>query len=162
MDKLGFVVLTLAVIGTLMAPIPLLGQPLTCDGEVVTIVGTEGDDVIVGTPGDDVIHGLGGIDNIEGRGGNDIICGGLGDDTLLGHGLLRDQDGVGATFTQGIIIPFGLSLGVAGTVSPIPIFVAAGPGGTLIGIFADAAGEVDSVQYAVNFEAPSTATCTLT
>ncbi len=66
-----------------MKSIPI-EEPLTCGGEVVTIIGTEGNDVIVGTPGIDVIHGLGGNDNIEGRGGNDLICGGDGDDEING------------------------------------------------------------------------------
>jgi Ca2+-binding RTX toxin-like protein len=57
-----------------------------CDGATVTIVGTEGDDVIEGTDGRDVIHGLGGDDVIYGRAGNDIICGGDGADKIVGHG----------------------------------------------------------------------------
>jgi Ca2+-binding RTX toxin-like protein len=58
--------------------------PLLCNGTVVTIPGTEGDDVLLGSPGPDVIHGLGGNDIIKGRGGNDVICGGEGNDTLKG------------------------------------------------------------------------------
>ncbi len=50
----------------------------------VTIMGTEGDDVIRGTEGRDVIAGLGGNDRIWGLGGNDLICGGLGDDWIDG------------------------------------------------------------------------------
>ncbi|MGZ5214522.1 MAG: hypothetical protein ACXWEN_12345, partial [Actinomycetota bacterium] len=41
----------------------------TCQGQVATIVGTPGDDVITGTPGNDVIVGLGGNDVINGMGG---------------------------------------------------------------------------------------------
>jgi Ca2+-binding RTX toxin-like protein len=55
-----------------------------CRGEIATIVGTVGDDVIEGTPGDDVIHALEGNDVIRGFGGNDLICGGLGADTIYG------------------------------------------------------------------------------
>jgi Ca2+-binding RTX toxin-like protein len=57
---------------------------LLCDGQEVTIVGTEGPDVLIGTAGKDVIHGLSGNDTIRGRGGNDVICGGNGRDTLSG------------------------------------------------------------------------------
>jgi uncharacterized repeat protein (TIGR01451 family) len=57
-----------------------------CGGQLATIVGTPGDDVIEGTPGNDVIHGLAGNDIINGRGGHDILCGGTGSDTLNGGG----------------------------------------------------------------------------
>ena len=55
-----------------------------CQGEVATIVGTEGDDEIRGTSGPDVIVGLGGSDRILGRGDNDLICAGDGDDVVYG------------------------------------------------------------------------------
>ena len=55
-----------------------------CYGHKVTILGTNGDDVIMGTNGADVIHGLDGDDDISGLAGNDIICGGSGDDTIGG------------------------------------------------------------------------------
>ena len=58
----------------------------SCLGEHVTIVGTEGKDVLVGTKGDDVIAGLGGKDKLKGKGGNDLLCGGAGKDTLKGGG----------------------------------------------------------------------------
>jgi RTX calcium-binding nonapeptide repeat (4 copies) len=61
-----------------------LTGPLTCNGQPVTIVGTNGDDVLDGTEGDDVITGLGGADILNGNGGNDILCGGDGYDVLLG------------------------------------------------------------------------------
>lgn len=54
----------------------------TCDGEVATIVGTNGADVLVGTPGRDVIVGLRGSDTITGLGGNDVICGNAGPDSI--------------------------------------------------------------------------------
>ena len=50
----------------------------------VTIVGTDGADLLRGTPGRDVIAGLGGNDIIVGLGGDDAICGGLGNDKLDG------------------------------------------------------------------------------
>jgi hypothetical protein len=76
--------------GTIVNPIAALDAAtwvdleLRCGGELVTIHGTNGDDVIIGTDGDDVIHGRGGDDFIDGRGGNDIICGGAGDDVIYG------------------------------------------------------------------------------
>jgi Ca2+-binding RTX toxin-like protein len=59
--------------------------PLTCDGQSVTVVGTNGDDILEGTEEDDVIHGFGGHDIIHGLAGDDIICGGGGNDVLLGE-----------------------------------------------------------------------------
>ncbi len=76
--------------GTIVNPIAALDAAewvdlsLTCQGEVITITGTSGDDVLEGTEGDDVIHGKGGDDLINGNGGNDLICGGPGDDVLDG------------------------------------------------------------------------------
>lgn len=55
-----------------------------CFGQLPTIVGTSGPDVISGTSGRDVIMGLSGKDTINGRGGDDRICGGDGADTLKG------------------------------------------------------------------------------
>ena len=55
-----------------------------CHGEVITIMGTNGDDVLRGTPGRDVIMGLDGDDRIFGLGGNDVICGGFGRDYIAG------------------------------------------------------------------------------
>jgi hypothetical protein len=61
----------------------------TCGGKPVTIVGTDGDNIIVGTENDDVILALKGNDTIYGLGGKDTICGDQGDDTIFG-GDLRD------------------------------------------------------------------------
>ncbi|WP_345263940.1 hypothetical protein [Nocardioides nanhaiensis] len=58
--------------------------PPTCGGELATIVGTAGADVLTGTPGPDVIAGLAGFDRIDGGGGDDVICGGDGADRLTG------------------------------------------------------------------------------
>jgi hypothetical protein len=60
------------------------GPVVLCDGQVATLVGTSGDDMLMGTPGADVIHGLGGNDILHGLGGDDLLCGGDGDDTLRG------------------------------------------------------------------------------
>ena len=46
-----------------------------CQGEMATIVGTNGDESITGTEADDVIAALDGDDIVDGRGGNDLICG---------------------------------------------------------------------------------------
>lgn len=56
-----------------------------CSGQVATIVGTSGDDVLQGTAGPDVIAGLQGDDVILGAAGDDVICGGFGDDFLVGN-----------------------------------------------------------------------------
>ncbi len=63
----------------------------TCKGLPVTILGTQGNDILVGTLiGADVIHGFGGNDTIEGQGGDDTICGGDGNDKIYG-GLGNDN-----------------------------------------------------------------------
>ncbi len=59
--------------------------PPTCKGQVATLWGTSGDDVLEGTDGPDVIVGLGGDDVIKGLKGADIICGNGGDDILYGN-----------------------------------------------------------------------------
>ena len=61
-------------------------QVVMCQGQVATIVGTNGNNIINGTSGNDVIHGLGGNDIIKGKGGNDVICGGDGADEAHGDG----------------------------------------------------------------------------
>jgi poly-gamma-glutamate capsule biosynthesis protein CapA/YwtB (metallophosphatase superfamily) len=57
---------------------------VSCRGQVATILGTEGDDLVVGTPGDDVIVTRGGDDAVWAGGGNDLICLGDGDDFANG------------------------------------------------------------------------------
>ena len=57
---------------------------ITCDGVVVTRVGTTGHDTLIGTSGPDVIYSFGGHDLIAGLGGDDILCGGDGNDILFG------------------------------------------------------------------------------
>jgi len=71
------------VAGFLAAP-TTAAAAITCDGEVATIVGTAGNDLINGTAGRDVIHARSGNDTINGKGGNDLICAGKGDDTVRG------------------------------------------------------------------------------
>lgn len=76
-----------------------------CAGMRVTILGTNGRDVLRGTPGDDVIAGLAAGDTIDGRGGDDVICGGDGDDRLHGgpgeDRLLGQGDYVGVNGVRG-------------------------------------------------------------
>jgi Ca2+-binding RTX toxin-like protein len=71
-----------------MTPIPTQTQqaspPTLCRGQLATIVGTPGNDVLLGTAGPDVIASLGGRDTVSGLGGSDLICGGLGKDKLNG------------------------------------------------------------------------------
>jgi Ca2+-binding RTX toxin-like protein len=49
-----------------------------------SITGSAGDDIIIGNSGNDIIKGGGGDDIIYGGGGNDIIDGGDGNDTIYG------------------------------------------------------------------------------
>jgi Ca2+-binding RTX toxin-like protein len=86
-----------AAVGTATA-----ANPVTCFGQVATIVGTSGDDFLTGTAGADVIVGLGGFDSIDGLAGPDRICGGSDVDSMLG-GLGRDRihGGVGNDLFDG-------------------------------------------------------------
>jgi Ca2+-binding RTX toxin-like protein len=68
------------------APPPLV----MCAGQIATIEGTPGNDVLPGTNGDDVIHGLGGHDIISAGDGDDTVCGGDGNDAISG-GTGKDQ-----------------------------------------------------------------------
>jgi TolB protein len=71
----------------------------TCQGKVVTITGTAGNDVLTGTEGDDVIAGHGGDDVINGLDGADTICGGDGTDTVT----YKDHElAVGANLGGGV------------------------------------------------------------
>jgi len=56
----------------------------TCKGQVATIVGTSGADVLNGTEKRDVVVLMGGDDQFRGLGGKDVICGNGGDDLLRG------------------------------------------------------------------------------
>ncbi len=76
--------------------------------------------------------------------------------------LTKDQDGAGPTFTQTLPIVGPVALGAPGTSNSFGVFVATGPAGFMFGTFVDPSCEVDSVSYAVNVEAPSTATCSIT
>ncbi len=96
-------VLWLIGAGLVIAPSPAIAA-LSCGGEIVTIPGTSGDDVLAGTPGRDVIHGRGGNDLIKGLGGNDVICGGTGNDRIWGgggHDVLLGEDGADTIYGNG-------------------------------------------------------------
>jgi Ca2+-binding RTX toxin-like protein len=55
-----------------------------CNGQLATIAGTSGNDILVGTTHRDVVASLGGNDRVSGLAGNDLICGGAGKDKLRG------------------------------------------------------------------------------
>jgi hypothetical protein len=50
-------------------------SPVTCEGKVATIVGSDRADVLRRTSGDDVIAASGGNDVVLGKGGDDVVCG---------------------------------------------------------------------------------------
>lgn len=88
-DELGFGTDTGTVTITVDPPDPGGGEA-RCAGQVATVEGTPGPDVLTGTPGRDVIAGLGGNDRISGLGGPDLICGNAGKDRINGGGA-RDR-----------------------------------------------------------------------
>ena len=64
-----------------------------CIGQMATLVGTPGNDVLTGTPNRDVMLGLGGNDTLLGLGGRDVLCGNEGNDILRGGFGLDFLDG---------------------------------------------------------------------
>jgi hypothetical protein len=85
------------------APVASVAElAMTCQGEKVTIHGTDGADILVGTSGRDVIAGLGGDDDINGKGGHDIICGHGGDDVIRGG---AGDDQIKAGSGRDVVIP---------------------------------------------------------
>ena len=85
-----------ALAGAMLASLTLVAVPAAsaappqCRGEVATIVGTDGPDVIVGTDSADVIVALGGADTVRSLGGADVVCAGDGEDRVHG-GAGRDE-----------------------------------------------------------------------
>jgi len=79
-------VAVVAVLAATLATVSSAGavEPVMCGGQVATIVGTTGDDVLTGTNGVDVIAALGGDDVVYGLAGADLICGSHGNDRLYG------------------------------------------------------------------------------
>jgi Ca2+-binding RTX toxin-like protein len=77
-----------AVLAATLTPSISNAEVHKCHGQVATIVGTPGDDVIYGTSAVFVIAGLGGNDTIYGRGGGGtlnreaVLCGHGGSDTI--------------------------------------------------------------------------------
>ena len=67
-----------------------------CEGALVAIIGTRGNDKLRGTNDTDGIFGLGGEDRLAGRGDTDGLCGGRGNDRLrggVGNDALHGQGG---------------------------------------------------------------------
>ena len=65
---------------------PVSADPVrSCQGQVATIVGTDGDDTLTGTDAADVVWLGDGIDTFHGGDGNDLVCGGAGPDSLYGE-----------------------------------------------------------------------------
>ncbi|MGH7909979.1 MAG: Ig-like domain-containing protein [Thermodesulfobacteriota bacterium] len=85
MDTWSALLLAFVFISTILVPLPIFAQTVTCQGLAVTIAGTGGSDVITGTEGSDVISGKGGDDVINGLAGDDVICGNGGNDTINGN-----------------------------------------------------------------------------
>ena len=99
----GFTVVVLLVAGA--GPAASWAQPVTCQGEPATIVGTAGDDTLDGTPGDDVVAGLGGDDIVTGGGGDDLVCGGAGTDLVTaGAGADRLHGGRGDDEVHDVVV----------------------------------------------------------
>jgi uncharacterized repeat protein (TIGR01451 family) len=77
-------------------------EPVKCDGQTATVVGTPGPDVLVGTVGDDVIFADAGDDRVFGFAGGDFLCGGPGTDVLRGgRGSDEVLGGLGSDFIRG-------------------------------------------------------------
>lgn len=82
------ILISVSIVGGVIAGAPTAMAAPKCFGEPATIVGTPGKDTIKGTSGPDVIVGLGGADTVFGRSGKDHICGNGGADVLDGQGSL--------------------------------------------------------------------------
>lgn len=85
-STLGLGIRLLALVAVFIPVLAAAQEQELCQGQVPTILGTIGDDVIEGTSGPDVIHALDGNDIVEGKKGRDVICGGPGHDILFGNG----------------------------------------------------------------------------
>jgi Ca2+-binding RTX toxin-like protein len=101
---------------------------------LVTLTGTDGNDVITGSSGNDLVEGLEGNDTLDGSAGNDTVLGGLGDDSLMAAGgddLLTGGLGADTFYVEGYggydaqprtvtITDLGNGTDVLRVVSPIP------------------------------------------
>jgi len=74
----------IGLLGFTGATSPTPWPAISCRGEVATILGTEGDDLLIGTPDRDVIVTRGGDDSVWAGDGDDLICLGGGDDFANG------------------------------------------------------------------------------
>ncbi|WP_285423753.1 M10 family metallopeptidase C-terminal domain-containing protein [Pseudomonas sp. efr-133-TYG-103a] len=72
-----------------------LAKPAATDTNTLSVVGTDGPDVLDGTAIGETIHGAGGDDRLNGGGGGDHLYGDDGDDVISG-GLGRDTLSGGA------------------------------------------------------------------
>ena len=72
-----------------------LAKPAATDTNTLSVVGTDGPDVLDGTAIGETIHGAGGDDRLNGGGGSDHLYGDDGDDVISG-GLGRDTLSGGA------------------------------------------------------------------
>lgn len=84
---------SLALLASVLVPLPAFAADETCDGRAATIVvplelaypsSSHHTKAVTGTSGDDVIVGTALADTIDGAGGNDVICGLESEDTLTG------------------------------------------------------------------------------
>ena len=115
----------LVAAGMWLGPAARAADP-TCYGEVATVVGTPGDDVLHGTKNADVIAGLGGNDEIHAKKSGirpDFICGDDGNDRMIGAaGVAQFLPGLGDDFVQGNADPESVAR-VVFAVAPGPVTV---------------------------------------
>ena len=74
---------TVALLGSLSLPLPILAAEPRCLGRPVTIVGTSRSDRLRGTSGDDVVLARGGNDTVRTGRGDDVVCGRAGRDRVI-------------------------------------------------------------------------------
>lgn len=98
-------------------------QLLQCLGQIPTIVGTSGPDVLTGTVHDDVIAGHGGDDVILGSWGDDVICGGDGNDRITGGVGLFESDVVSGDDGDDHIVVGGSGSVLVYALAPGPVNV---------------------------------------
>jgi len=103
------------------APVPPPAPPSPPTG--LTLIGTNGDDLLIGSSFADTIYGLDGHDLLHGGAGNDFIYGGIGNDVLVGGaGADRLDGGAGVDIvsyayspsTWGVSVDLALNKGLRG------------------------------------------------
>ncbi len=104
-------------------PEPLPPPPPPPPPAGLTLVGTNGDDLLIGSSFADTIYGLDGDDLLHGGAGNDFIYGGMDDDVLVGGaGADRLDGGAGIDIvsyayspsTWGVSVDLALNKGLNG------------------------------------------------